>query len=229
MSKRIKRVAFTLVEMLVVLAVILILALMLIPALGRAKESGRAARCASNLRQLQLAAMNFAGGGRLPWSNSFWNDNRDGTWTHYHGWVAWISWTGAPVDGPVSGAKPADGAYDWQDATAARLGTASITNGSLWTYTRAKDVYRCPTFAMKSVCFSGSPSRSYSMNSFLSGQNILNVRATTNILFGDDRAVRNNPYDPVFTPTTEIGQWHSTTGSVGVGQVVYLDGHVEKR
>lgn len=54
------RRAFTLVELLVVMAVVAILAAVLLPALSRAKESGRRAACASNLRQIILAALMYA-------------------------------------------------------------------------------------------------------------------------------------------------------------------------
>lgn len=61
-------VAFTLVELLVVIAVIGILSSLLLSSLGRAKEAGRSTACLSNLRQcgiaLQLYTQEF--GNRLP-------------------------------------------------------------------------------------------------------------------------------------------------------------------
>jgi prepilin-type N-terminal cleavage/methylation domain-containing protein/prepilin-type processing-associated H-X9-DG protein len=59
---------FTLVEMLVVIAVIAILAALLLPALSRAKASARKSACISNLRQVGLGIHLYAGdnGDTLP-------------------------------------------------------------------------------------------------------------------------------------------------------------------
>src|SRR5437899_1547692 len=54
-SFRSKGLAFTLVELLVVLAIIAILASLLLPAIARTKETGRSAGCLSNLHQLGIA------------------------------------------------------------------------------------------------------------------------------------------------------------------------------
>ncbi len=77
--------AFTLLELLVTIAVIGILAALLLPALGRAKASAQGTQCASNLRQLILAWHMYAdeSNDQLP-NNS---DGQDGMGV-FTNWVA---------------------------------------------------------------------------------------------------------------------------------------------
>lgn len=55
------RKAFTLIELLVVVAIIAILSALLLPALRGAKESAKRSTCVSNLHQLGIALLSYAG------------------------------------------------------------------------------------------------------------------------------------------------------------------------
>lgn len=55
-----RRMAFTLVELLVVIAIIAILAAILLPVMGKMKRSGLVTKSTNNLRQIQLANIQYA-------------------------------------------------------------------------------------------------------------------------------------------------------------------------
>ncbi len=59
-----RKAAFSLIELLVTLAIIGILAAMILPGLSRAKETGRATSCKGNLHQIGLALQMYVGESR---------------------------------------------------------------------------------------------------------------------------------------------------------------------
>ena len=71
LTSRVKIRIFTLIELLIVIAIIAILAAMLMPALSSARASVRTTACISNLKQLGMAALMYAG------------DNKDNMPLHY--------------------------------------------------------------------------------------------------------------------------------------------------
>src|SRR5437899_7743961 len=86
--------AFTLVELLVVIAVIAVLISLLIPALSKARDQSVRIKCASNLHQIGIAATAYAAENkgmlpRLETNNPFYVANRTGSGRWYDSRPLW--------------------------------------------------------------------------------------------------------------------------------------------
>jgi len=109
---------FTLLEMIVVIAIILVLLMILVPSFGSWRDRAYRVKCMSNVRQLALGAILYAGehDGLPPYPN--WNGAGESRWAP--GW-----------------------AYDRTKAFNGDLD--NLTYGALWPFIKDFSVYRCPT------------------------------------------------------------------------------------
>jgi prepilin-type N-terminal cleavage/methylation domain-containing protein/prepilin-type processing-associated H-X9-DG protein len=119
--------AFTLVELLVVIALIAVLAALLLPTLNRARVRAQGYQSVSNTRQLVLAWVLYS-------------DDNNGRLAYNLG-------------GPVVGRTPAlktnlnwvNNNLDWETNNTDNINTATLTEASLGPYaSRVASIYRCP-------------------------------------------------------------------------------------
>src|SRR6478609_10041304 len=121
---------FTLIEMLVLIAIIGLLAGLMLPALAKAKGKSHRISCLSNIKQLSICWASYAQdhNGQLP--ESYFAQNFGGVNTN-----AWVR--GTVDDNPAFGQVEA-GVLDSTNVNCLKLGT-------LWPYNSSPGVYHCPS------------------------------------------------------------------------------------
>lgn len=145
--KRTKQ-GFTLVELLVVLAVIGILAGMIFPALKNGISKAQDEKCRTNLKQLHTACISYANdhGGFLPYAQSF---ERVGDTPKYEQLSGWISW--APSDCDLDTLKSYNGKPKphsdklFHDRGYGKYARFGVENGTIFEYmNESMEHYVCP-------------------------------------------------------------------------------------
>ena len=154
-----QRAGLTMIELLVVVAIIGILASLLLPALARAKNSGQVTACLNNLRQLQMAWTMYA--------------------DDYEGRLVRNDYV---IGNPHSSRKSwVQGRLDYSPTNPANTNWSVFLDDSLSSfapYLRAASVYRCPS-DRSAVFVDGefrSRVRSYGMNWALASERRTEIR-----------------------------------------------------
>jgi prepilin-type processing-associated H-X9-DG protein/prepilin-type N-terminal cleavage/methylation domain-containing protein len=207
--------AFTLVELLLVVAILAILSSLLLPALAKSKASAKRVHCVSNLKQMAVSAHLY---------------------TDTHGDSYPIAYYFAMEDGlPVS--------YAW-DLTTRVAADVQVEPGLLWGAEGPKAIQQCPSFGGRANWLN-DPHTGYNYNTSYIGhgqfESVTQPAKSSAVgqphataLFGDGeyaggankfmRAPWANPGDRAFT-----GRWAGTQGFRHGRQsnAAFCDGHVE--
>jgi prepilin-type N-terminal cleavage/methylation domain-containing protein/prepilin-type processing-associated H-X9-DG protein len=208
---------FTLIEILIVIVVIAILAAILFPVFGRAREGARRAACASNMRQLGMAFLQYSqdSNRKYPFAGNF------QSWADGGHWVT----AGRNFSNGEHGlAGPAPN-FTWNGAATPVVtpNTALVEQGALYPYVKSADAFVCP-----STENARDKRLGYSMNCAVSGLSDARIRQPTEIvLLVDEGKSLNDGFfwavnDSANDDDDELTQVHN-----GGGNLLFADGHVK--
>jgi len=209
--------AFSLIELLVAVAIIGFLAAMMLPALVRSKSSAHRIKCVSNLRQLGIAA-------NLYWEDNGGNGFRYGGAPTNGGQLYWFGWIGAGAEG--------ERVFD-------------CTQGALYPYLLGRGVEVCPAFNYLISQFKSKATGAtygYGCNRSLFSPengppfNVSRLRQTSRTALLADAAQVNTWQMPASPSNPMLEEWYYIDNSdnqpnghfrhAQKANVVFCDGHV---
>lgn len=197
--------AFTLIELLIVIAIIAVLMAVIVPALNRAREMGKRAVCLNNTKSLALAWTLYCSDqdGQMPSSRGI----------AASGWVRGLS--GTYQNRPIEAPKEEQ--------------IAAIRSGQLYPYTNTEKVYRCPVAMRQEMrTYSASPAMNgYSPESGPIEKNVNRMKQLAQrLLFIDDYGENWDAMWYIFWK--EPRWWNPVPMRHGPGTAVsFADGHTD--
>ena len=214
--RRTRSPAFTLVELLVVMAIIAIVAALLLPALNRSKASAQRVQCASSLHQFGLAAQMYL-------------DDNAGNFFRY-------------LIGPTNGGQTYW--FGWLQNGAEGQRAFDITQGALYSYIQGRGIEICPSLNYASPQFklkATGAADGYGYNLTLSPLqnqpvNISKIISTAGITLLADAAQVNtflapaSPSNPMleefFYVSTNLDEATAHFRHASTANVLFCDSHV---
>jgi prepilin-type N-terminal cleavage/methylation domain-containing protein len=174
--------AFTLVELLVVLAIIAILVALLLPSLKRANEQAKRINCMSNVRALVSATILYANDWK---DNHVWNNWGSNDTTRYKGWL-------------YDGNATTNRANLYQN-----FRSTDVKTGALFSYLRDPKIYRCPAHEEVQFPKTTMEMTSYCMNGAINGFGRLPAANSTLATYKRAQFQKKHPEAVVFWETNE--------------------------
>ncbi len=214
-----RRAGFTLIEILVVIAIIALLAAILFPVFSRARESARSKVCLSNLKQLGLGFQQYLNdsGNRYPGGGQYqaWGGQGQAAGTKLPVGVSSGHWVKGDndTDGGTSGKLAAN-----SSPFAPTTKKADVEGGAIFPYVKSTQIYICPSNDDGEV-----KGLTYSMNCAIAGMHNVRMTQPSDIIVLVDEAHAND------------GLWYSGSGSTDAltqdhnngGNLLFADGHVK--
>jgi prepilin-type N-terminal cleavage/methylation domain-containing protein len=243
---------FTLVEMLVVIAIIGILATIVLSSVKQAREAGYTAQCRANLRNLATGIQILAaegGGIRLAYGGESTNLLAELPYSEFKGWVNWVPSASATAPRPTwpnIESQIRNGEMEQPPWFGAK-GLRGIKDGTLWADGGVTDLsaYICPRFKRKAVCGKTDAVRSYAMNKRVGGGGLQGFNMSRTMLFaeipvpasgvaltaanGGDTCLdaEGSPPSGTYVKPYETIGFHHRYAGVACGHVVFVGGNVE--
>jgi prepilin-type N-terminal cleavage/methylation domain-containing protein/prepilin-type processing-associated H-X9-DG protein len=216
------RTGFTLIEILVVIAIIALLAAILFPVFSRAREGARTKVCLSNLKQLGLGFQQYLNdsGNRYPGAGEYqkWGGLGQAVGTKLPDGVSSGHWVKGINDDNTAHSGPGKLAY--LDDFTPSGNKADVAGGGLYPYVKSTQVFICP-----SNPDGEAKGLTYSMNCAIAGMHSVRMTQPTEVivLVDEDKANDGFWYAINSTSSTDaLTQIHNHGGNL-----LFADGHAK--